>query len=101
MRAIGVSHTARKDELRRNLRSHSLSVFFFIVLNRDADDLHMRRNMFTVSPRRCTFHSICELLTTVRRYWGTSPGMQDEFFISMVCRLDPQAVGCIYACGAR
>ena len=27
MRAIGVSHTACKDEFRRNLRSHSWSVF--------------------------------------------------------------------------
>ena len=34
MRAIGVSHTACKDEFRRNLRSHSWSVFsFFIIYN--------------------------------------------------------------------
>ena len=33
MRAIGVSHTACEDEFRRNLRSHSWSVFsFFIIL---------------------------------------------------------------------
>ena len=34
MRAIGVSHTACKDEFRRNLRSHSWSVFsiFIIIL---------------------------------------------------------------------
>ena len=29
IRAIGVSHTACKDELRQNLRSHSWSVFYF------------------------------------------------------------------------
>ena len=33
IRAIGVSHTACKDEFRQNLRSHSWSVFsFFIIL---------------------------------------------------------------------
>ena len=32
MRAIGVSHTACKDELRRNLRSHSWSVFSFFII---------------------------------------------------------------------
>ena len=32
MRAIGVSHTACKDEFRRNLRSHSWSVFAFFVI---------------------------------------------------------------------
>ena len=31
MRAIGVSHTACKDEFRRNLRSHSWSVFSFFI----------------------------------------------------------------------
>ena len=35
MRAIGVSHTACKDEFRRNLQSHSWSVFsFFIIVPR-------------------------------------------------------------------
>ena len=29
-RAIGVSHTAYKDELRQNIRSHSRSVFSFL-----------------------------------------------------------------------
>ena len=33
MRAIGVSHTACKDEFRRNLRSHSWSVFSFFIIN--------------------------------------------------------------------
>ena len=33
MRAIGVSHTACKDEFRRNLRSHSWSVFYFNFYN--------------------------------------------------------------------
>ena len=34
MRAIGVSHTACKDEFRRNLRPHSWSVVsFFIILD--------------------------------------------------------------------
>ena len=33
MRAIGVSHTACKDEFRRNLRSHSVwSVFSFFII---------------------------------------------------------------------
>ena len=32
MRAIGVSHTACKDEFRRNLRSHSWSVFSFFII---------------------------------------------------------------------
>ena len=32
MRAIGVSHTACKDEFRRNLRSHSWSVFSFFIV---------------------------------------------------------------------
>ena len=32
MRAIGVSHTACKDEFRRNLRSHSWSVFSFFLI---------------------------------------------------------------------
>ena len=32
MRAIGVSHTACKDEFRRNLRSHSWSVFSFFFI---------------------------------------------------------------------
>ena len=37
MRAIGVSHTACKDEFRRNLRSHNWSVFsFFIIYQRSA-----------------------------------------------------------------
>ena len=31
IRAIGVSHTACKDEFRQNLRSHCWSVFFFII----------------------------------------------------------------------
>ena len=30
IRAIGVSHTACKDEFRQNIRSHSWSVFYFI-----------------------------------------------------------------------
>ena len=30
IRAIGVSHTACEDEFRRNLRSHSCSVFSFL-----------------------------------------------------------------------
>ena len=34
MRAIGVSHTACKDEFRRILRSHSWSVFSFIYKNK-------------------------------------------------------------------
>ena len=33
MRAIGVSHTARTDEFRRNLRSHSWSVFSFLIIS--------------------------------------------------------------------
>ena len=33
MRAIGVSHTACKDELRRNLRFHSWSVFSFFIIS--------------------------------------------------------------------
>ena len=33
MRAIEVSHTACKDEFRRNLRSHSWSVFSFFIIN--------------------------------------------------------------------
>ena len=32
MRAIGASHTACKDEFRRNLRSHSWSVFSFFMI---------------------------------------------------------------------
>ena len=32
IRAIGVSHTACKDEFRRNLRSHSWSVFVFFFI---------------------------------------------------------------------
>ena len=32
MRAIGVSHTACKDEFRRNLRFHSWSVFSFFLI---------------------------------------------------------------------
>ena len=32
MRAIGVSHTACKDEFRRNLRSHSWSAFSFFII---------------------------------------------------------------------
>ena len=32
MRAIGVSHTACKDEFRRNLRSHSWSVLSFFIM---------------------------------------------------------------------
>ena len=31
IRAIGVSHTACKDEFRRNLRSHSWCIFIFII----------------------------------------------------------------------
>ena len=60
----------------------------------------MRRNMFAVSPRRCAFHYICKLLTTV----GIEEHhreCEDEFYISMVCRLDPLAVRYIYAWGAR
>ena len=34
MRAIGASHTACKDEFRRNLRSHSWSVFSFFIIMR-------------------------------------------------------------------
>ena len=33
IRAIGVSHTACKDEFRRNLRSHSWSVFSFFIIS--------------------------------------------------------------------
>ena len=32
MRAIGVSHTACKDEFRRNLRSHSWGVFSLFII---------------------------------------------------------------------
>ena len=32
IRAIGVSHTACKDEFRRNLRPHSWSVFSFFII---------------------------------------------------------------------
>ena len=35
IRAIGVSHTACKDEFRRNLRSHSWSVFSFFIIYAD------------------------------------------------------------------
>ena len=32
MRAIGVSHTACKDEFRQNLRSHTWSVFLYFIV---------------------------------------------------------------------
>ena len=55
--------------------------------------------MFAVSPRRCTFHFFRELLTTVG-IKEHDRECEDEFYISMVCRLDRQAVRYIYAWGA-
>ena len=40
MRAIGVSHTACKDEFRRTLRSHSWSVFLFFIIYRFFQEDH-------------------------------------------------------------
>ena len=46
IRAIGVSHTACKDEFRQNLRSHSWSVFsFFIILLRGRIRFQQRKSI--------------------------------------------------------
>ena len=47
IRAIGVSHTACKDEFRRNLRSHSWSAFSFFIIpgNVSEDDCQRWRDL--------------------------------------------------------
>ena len=59
MRAIGVSHTACKDEFRRNLRSHSWSAFSFFIIY-----VALFRNPFELTP--CVaLHCILYLSQTI------------------------------------
>ena len=48
IRAIGVSHTACKDEFRQNLRSHSWSVFSFFILRNVSVRNNVPKNVFHV-----------------------------------------------------
>ena len=41
-RAIGVSHTACKDDFRRNVRSHSWSVFLLLQFTRSPEDIQKK-----------------------------------------------------------
>ena len=71
MRAIGVSHTACKDEFRRNLRSHSWSVFsFFIIWRIPPSQRH------TINPGACYARGSSFII------WGSWP---DE-----VCQQQPK-----------
>ena len=47
IRAIGVSHTARKDEFRQNLQSHSWSVFYFYNISVPGSTYWSRYNICT------------------------------------------------------
>ena len=79
MRAIGVSHTACKDEFRRNLRSHSLSVFSFVIVY-----LMLRlRVVLRVPPSPSSVRSLLVLLLCKQRWlsclsrgWGTIRALQ-------------------------
>ena len=66
IRAIGVSHTACKDEFRRNLRSHSWSVFsFFIIYSHDS----YARSEYHTQLAKMNFDKIFDLTAGVYFYF--------------------------------
>ena len=58
MRAIGVSHTACKDEFRRNLRSHSWSAFSFFIIK------------YLISQLECVFY-FYNFITNNNDFWSS------------------------------
>ena len=57
IRAIGVSHTACKDEFRRNLRSHSWSVFSFFII--DLLNFVFLRDCPSLASQSSNVHTTC------------------------------------------